>query len=117
MIARIDRRKAAMPENVEVLGYGVPQRPDRSLAVGPALCLAAPGGICWAGFLLALKGITVPYGLLFMIWPFAVITALISVAVYFRTNPKRWPWFIYINLVINVSGLLFTVYIWRYGMP
>jgi hypothetical protein len=88
-----------------------------------ALLLCLPGTICW----LTLAEVTVgrqllprwlwwvlppltPFGAtwLFRCWALAVLTAIASLALYFRT---RKPWFVWLNLFINCAGLLFTAFV------
>ena len=95
-------------------------KPDSIAAI--LLCL--PGAYCWAVLALAsfsesgLFGgrfldsqILIGVGILALIaWPFAVITALISL--YFLV-PGGWrkPWYFWVNLAVNGSGLLFTLWV------
>ena len=73
---------------------------DTDTAAIPALVLCAPGAAC---FLLAPFG-PPPAGLLLV----AIITALISAAAYFRRLTQPKPWYILLNLGINIAGLLLT---------
>src|SRR4051794_19601528 len=90
-------------------------RADRPSPVA-AMVLCLPGMICWC----VLLGIflvppwmrqnfrflkTLPAPSLWVCWLTAIIFALISLAAYWR-RPK--PWYVCINLVVNITGLLFT---------
>jgi hypothetical protein len=86
--------------------------PHRPL-IAVALCL--PGLICW----IALAEIVLPrwfgpmwllpqfFGIsgLLLCWAIAIICAAISLAGY--RSPHK-PWYVWLNLTINISGLVFT---------
>ena len=44
---------------------------------------------------------------LLVCWGVAIVAAVVSLALYTRQRPK--PWYVRLNLVINVAGLLFTI--------
>ena len=37
----------------------------------------------------------------------AIVAAIVSLALYVRQHPK--PWYVRVNLVINMAGLVFTI--------
>ena len=49
-------------------------------------------------------------GMLFWpLWWVAILTAIGSVFMYVRFPIKAMPWYVILNLVINISGLLFSL--------
>ena len=85
---------------------------------GVATVLVLPGLFCW----IVLLSIFLPRSLgpgflafaemlgpVFMLgnWGVAVIAAIASIYLYLFRNVRR-PWYVVINLVVNISGLLFT---------
>ena len=110
------------PAPAPALSYATPPAPPPSAQAAVMLCL--PGTICWLslGWIILTQlapsfvrrsGITLMqlFGpgylqLLLICWAVAVVAAVISLALYARRRPK--PWYVRLNLVINVAGLLFT---------
>jgi hypothetical protein len=43
------------------------------------------------------------------VWPIAMITAIISLALYVRWPIRAVPWYLLLNFAVNISGLLFTL--------
>ena len=89
------------------------RRADLAYQPLPAVLLAAPGLLCWAilaaAFLNALSdsifdSIAI-FGLVLTI--VAVPCALFSLFHYLKPRGLRRRWYVVLNLVINVSGLLF----------
>ncbi len=75
-----------------------------------AMALCFPGLVCWCWFAALLLGQGVffsalPSEALIPCWAFAILTAVFSLYRY-RHHPR--PWFVWVNLLINVSGLVFT---------
>jgi hypothetical protein len=113
----------AVPSSGSPLAYARPMSattPPAPAPLGVVLnCL--PGLICWLVLLsMLLRKITFtrlwwparlfesPLGVVFVLccWGVAVITAIGSL---FRYGPRRpKPWYVWLNLVINITGLLFT---------
>src|SRR5690348_6103735 len=95
------------PVLVLPLGYEnrelTPRR--RSPVVAAVLCL--PGVCCWCGLALALAGIALRLPSMFtrwlagvwFCWPVAIVCANASLVIYCR-RPR--PWFVWLNLAINV---------------
>ena len=90
-------------------------RPSHPL---PAVLFCVPGLICWLALfhLLLARVIRVRlpallgrwlYPGIFWVWLGAILTAAISLILYVRRGPK--PWYVWLNLAVNVSGLLFTL--------
>jgi len=75
-----------------------------------ALLLCAPGAACIAiymgGDILA-NGL--PWSGFFSLWLTAIATAILSVCLYCRFPFRDVPWFVALNLFINIPGLLFSV--------
>jgi hypothetical protein len=74
-----------------------------------AIMLAVPGGICWLLFALESAGVTGKMSAIF--WPIFVLAALcavISCATFIRFG-RQLRWSVWLNLVVNVPGLIFTV--------
>jgi hypothetical protein len=109
------------PEIKPVLPYRTPPSERREPAPSwiVATLLALPGLSCW----MVLAMIVVPPPLRVLAWPgyylvrllgfgmalvwfVAIITALISLAIYL---PWKKPWYVILNLIVNISGLLFTL--------
>ena len=44
---------------------------------------------------------------LFVVWGVAILCALISLAIYLF---RRKTWYVWINLLVNIAGLLFTLF-------
>jgi hypothetical protein len=80
----------------------VTRAPDRGLA----LVLCAPGFVCWICFLIPESENLFRVGLL--IWPVAVLTAIVSLFKYVRFSKRAFPWCVVLNLAINISGLIFS---------
>jgi hypothetical protein len=108
-------------EMQQAIQYASPKRreePNPALAM--LLCL--PGAICWATFLGLVFGRHLPAsvranlrwlqifgdGPLLLCWLAAVATAIVSLIAFRRS---RKPWYVWLNLVVNVTGLLFTILI------
>jgi hypothetical protein len=91
-----------------------PTKPPPSPLVAVMLCL--PGVLCWS---LLLTLFLVPRSMqqnfaflrilsgpgIFLCWGVAIVCALISLAIYLW---RRKPWYVWINLLVNVAGLLFS---------
>ena len=92
-----------LPPGHEWLG-----RPDPNPAM--ATLLLVPGLICWIAI--------TPFGENFrwlgegilLVWLVAIVAALSSVYLYLFRRVTR-PWYVVINLIVNISGLLFTIFI------
>ena len=103
-----------MPQDA-LLDYRDPRRdtPPPSRAV--ALLLCSPGAACWGVYLIdafADANLPQPIGDFFhtIFWPLffaAVVSAILSLIVYGRHPLRPQPWYVMLNLAINVSGLLF----------
>lgn len=99
------------------LEYQTPRLIARRHSRRLALALCAPGA---ATFVLFFVGVvfdaSLPYwlgslvGHLFMpLWLLALGTALSSVCLYVRFPFRPLPWFVTLNLFLNISGLLFSL--------
>ena len=93
------------------LGYAASPEaePTRSPLVAVLLCL--PGVCCWAVIAAGLWHIRIPRigaGPVFICWMVAVVTALWSIFLYCE-GPR--PWYVWMNLILNVAGLLFSAYV------
>lgn len=107
----------AVTEQTIPLAYERPAEPVSGMerAPGPVwptlLCL--PGMACWAQLIGMIFGAF--FGTRWFIWPgvvawwaLAVVTAVVSLFLYVpRRRPK--PWYVCMNLFVNVSGLMFTI--------
>jgi len=75
-----------------------------------ALLLCAPGAACIA---LYVGGSTLTNGLsfsgFFSLWLAAIVTAIFSIYFYGRFPFRDVPWFVALNLFINIPGLLFSI--------
>jgi hypothetical protein len=113
----------------EVLAYKSPQgkqdeaAPHRPL---PAVLLCLPAILCWGAFLALLDRFFlrllpipripqsfarfhVPWlWIVLIVWVLAVVTALVSIDEYVVSRRKPRPWYVWLNLLVNISGLLFT---------
>ena len=95
----------------QTLMYETPGAGQRGRNPLVAMALCFPGLCCWV-FLVSIVGRHVPRGLVkpwvlpaLWCWGIAIVTAIASLVLYLK-NPR--PWFVWVNLVINVLGLLFT---------
>jgi hypothetical protein len=98
--------------------HGRPRALTESPLLAAVLCL--PGVICWCSLLslifrrmlpgrfAAMSPVRVLGGSLLLIWAFAVLTAVFSLVIYARRG-VRPRWYVWLNLAVNVSGLLFTL--------
>jgi hypothetical protein len=75
-----------------------------------AFLLALPGAVCWVLFfqIVMFDMLDVMLGVLLLFWLVTIHTAIASLAAYWRA-PK--PWFVIVNWTINISGLLFTLFV------
>jgi hypothetical protein len=80
------------------------------------LILCLPGAVCWlllicGNFLASLVPELYDFmrTLFWVSFPVAVITAVISVSLYVRRPTRPLPWYVLINLGINIPGLLIGV--------
>jgi hypothetical protein len=101
--------------------YATPILAARSHHPLPAILLCTPGLICWAllaGFVTGwmprfverlFEGIFLP------LLAAAVLTAIVSIIIYLFVPRQRKPWFVILNLVINISGLLFLLGVFIIG--
>ena len=105
----------AKPDEPLELAYARPAEPrERPPEPLWPVVLCLPGLICWIQFLAMLLPRWLPvrpprifFGShLLACWMLAVLSALVSLASYGR-RPKAW--YVWVNLVINVAGLLFTL--------
>lgn len=94
------------------LQYESVSQPERRRSPALALVLCFPGLCCWIT-LVSIVALRVPPGLLdpyvplmLCSWAAAIITAILSLGLYCRKPRSGLVW---MNLVINVTGLLFTV--------
>ena len=86
---------------------------ERFCSRGAALLLCAPGALAFTVFF---GGDHLPSGigeflggLFWPLWMVAVATAIASVCLYMRFGFKPLPWFVILNLAINISGLLLSL--------
>jgi len=104
------------PEAVEPppqLPYAIP---EQQYSQGLALLLCAPGAASFALFFGAMSSSIIGSALGSLFWPLwflAVMTALASLCIYVRLPFKALPWYVVVNLVINISGLLFSLLMFR----
>jgi hypothetical protein len=112
-----DGERGATPS----LSYARP-RPSAPPRADPfaATMLCLPGLICWITFLSVISRFLLPawvtswlYRVPFLggfatlaLWFIAICTAIASAVLYGRM--KRKPWYVWLNLTINVSGLMIT---------
>ena len=112
------------PSPAPALSYATPPSTARPSLTAAAV-LAAPGTVCWLGLAWLLLSFLAPSFMrtfgrslmqmagpgiaskLLVCWGVAIVAALVSLALYVRQRPK--PWYVRLNLVVNVAGLLFTV--------
>jgi len=91
-----------------------------------AIVLALPGSICWLTFLSLFANFLAPFSWLarlkfpfftgnsfLLLWLTAIVAALFSVAWYWR-KPK--PWYVILCLLVNDTGLLFTLAVLAIGV-
>src|SRR5438105_4031719 len=75
-----------------------------------ALLLCFPGVLCWINLLAEnASSQRLRFGALMVLWLVAVVTAITSIILYWRSR-KRW--FVIVCLILNVAGLLFTIWFW-----
>ena len=105
-----------MQDQPNVISYSTPQRQTDAPSPGLAMVFCLPGLICW--FVLLGLWFTprwlrpsfsflrvFPGGSVMWCWAIAILCALTSLALYLR---RRKPWYVWINLVVNIGGLVFT---------
>ena len=87
-----------------------------------AILLCTPGMLCWILLLSIVAGFAPPFvipffkqGYIFALIGLAVTTAMISLPVYLYRPLLRKPWHVYLNLVVNVSGLIFVAWLFSRG--
>ena len=81
---------------------------ERHYSPWVALLLCAPGAACFAAYFGGgINGL--PWSVFFSLWITAIVTAIISVCLYGRFPFKALPWFVAVNLVINIFGLLLSL--------
>src|SRR4051812_36283475 len=98
-----------MPHTDVVLEYrdpaDEPKRPHPALA----LTLCAAGLMCWTIFLLGAFGLvrlpTSMVAMIFVLWGLAAITATASLFLYLVPWKQPRPWFVVLNLAVNITGL------------
>lgn len=88
----------------------------------PAILLCTPGLLCWtllAGMMshvLPLRVISIVAGQLILpLVLVAVLTALSSIIYYFFLTRRHMPWYVILNLVINIGGLLLLIGVFSLG--
>jgi hypothetical protein len=88
----------------------------------PAILLCTPGLLCWtllAGMMVhALPLMVIRFvagGVILPLTLAAVLTALSSVVYYFFLSRRQMPWFVILNLVINIAGLLLLTGVFTLG--
>lgn len=104
-----------MPHDA-LLEYRDPRLHVRVPSKAMALLLCAPGGACWTDYWIDTFAATalpqrVGDVLGAMFWPLffaAVLTAIVSLIIFGRHPLRPQPWYIMLNLAINVSGLVFA---------
>jgi hypothetical protein len=106
------------PQPIQSLEYQTPPR-DEAASNRPspfvASLLAVPGLACWVillglvthSFQLSLRDAQVA-GMI-LLWCLAVFTAVGSFILYLPRRSRPRPWYVWLNLLINGLGLLFTV--------
>ncbi len=115
------------PANPPVLDYAIPPALDHRLPIAPAeyrflpaLLLCLPGILCWDVIFAGAWGVRwllEPFShligdwFIMALWALAIITAITSLIVYGRRLGQRKPWYVYICVVLNIIGLLFSAYI------
>jgi hypothetical protein len=103
---------------VHVLEYQNPaHHPRPSPVIATLLCL--PGLVCWVlvatallhlltGYDVRLWTWTIPPTYILLLWAVAIVTALVSVAMYGLRIGRDTPWYVTMCLLINTLGLVFT---------
>jgi len=105
-----------MPDNALTIEYRHPTAQSKEPNPAVAMILCLPGMICWCsllGLFLVPSGMRpqlsfldiFPPGTLLICWATAILAALVSLGLYARA---RKPWYVCINLAVNIAGLLFT---------
>jgi hypothetical protein len=106
---------AAKPPTLpqRVLDYAQGVATAHSLTV--ALLLCAPGVLCWTIWLVhefigdpRYPFNNVPVALISNLLPAAIVTGAVSVGKYAHRPLDPKPWFVYLNLAVNVIGLFFA---------
>src|SRR5215207_7197945 len=93
------------------LDYSSPSDVTEQPSVVLAILLCLPGAMCW--FLYGSRMLSIhlpPSATRAVFWPcwiLAVATAMYSMVLYLPRASRIHPWYVVINLVINVPGLLF----------
>jgi len=95
----------------KVLSYHGPQRvPSDHPDPLRAMLLCLPAMICWALFFGIITRLSrLPrslYWLALLIWLAGIVTAIYSFMIYYQ---KRKPWYVVLSLIINWSGIIFTI--------
>jgi hypothetical protein len=86
-----------------------------------ATLLQLPGLYCWIVFVCLIfdvwpmLGFSVFARVTLLAWPVAVITAIISMGLYIGKTRRR-PWYVCVNLAVNISGVAFTLVILLIGL-
>jgi hypothetical protein len=102
------------PEDTNpILDYRSNSKPD-SRRADPflPLALSIPGALCWTVFACAKLNISLPdwiLGIVALSWPLAVLFAVGSIMLYLRFSKRLLTWAVIINLIVNISGLIFTI--------
>jgi hypothetical protein len=99
----------------QVIDYVTPSAErDRALpSFTLAALLAVPGGVCWVCFFLLETNMHV-FGedlletlALLALFP-AIACAMLSLLLFVRFRRRAYPWYVALNLLINISGLCFV---------
>ncbi|HET6252347.1 MAG TPA: hypothetical protein VFE47_31965 [Tepidisphaeraceae bacterium] len=103
-----------MADDPAPLDYYAGKAPARQYSAIVALLLCTPGATEFALYFSlrsdALQS-AVPRILADLFWPLlalAIVTAITSIVIYARRPRDTLPWYVILNLVINIVGLLFA---------
>jgi hypothetical protein len=73
-----------------------------------ALLLCAPGACCWLMYLV--PGLPGDFNIFLITFFIAVATAIASLIIYCLHPFRPMPWYVIVNLSINVPGLIFGIF-------
>jgi hypothetical protein len=106
--------EGAMTAKIVSIDYAIPRKSEAGYHPLFAVLLCTPGLLCWLLLVAMMSrampdffiGRAFPGGVVVLVLS-AILTAVFSIVHYFLPSGLRRPWYVILNLVINISGLLF----------
>ena len=96
------------------IDYGRPDAQAQRESPFLALSLCLPGVACWSLYMMmevarSVPSVPINYAAFMFLWLLSIIAAVVSLVVYGAHPLRPQPWYVILNLFVNICGLIASV--------